>query len=256
MAGDATMLKRAKAFGSSLRAKTGSLLRPAEPVPTCQVPNLRALLIEALGTVDNGVFVEVGAYDGETFSNTSWLADNGWRGLYVEPSADFASLCAIRHRFNDVSVVRCAAGSEDSILAFSQMGALSTLSSDAVTAYDGIDWAKNVSKARRASVPIPVRRLDDILADHDWPTGFELLVVDVEGFEEQVFDGFDLDRWRPEVLIVELCDIHPDFPDGEPLSQSAARVRARILDHGYAAIHTDPINSVFRRGDGGSRRKR
>ena len=250
MADHATMLKRAKAFGASLRAKTGSLLRPAEPVRTCQIPNLRALLTEALGTVDGGAFVEVGAYDGETFSNTSWLADNGWRGLYIEPSADFASLCAIRHRFNHVSVVRCAAGAEDGTLAFSQMGALSTLSDDAVTAYDDIDWAKSISRKRKAAVPTPVRRLDAILADGGWPSGFELLVVDVEGFEEQVFDGFDLDRWKPKVLIVELCDVHPDFPNDGALSQSAARVRAHIVDHGYTPIHTDPINSVFRRANG------
>ena len=45
-----------------------------------------------------GTFVEIGAYDGESFSNTSFLADLGWNGLYVEPVPKFAALCRARHR--------------------------------------------------------------------------------------------------------------------------------------------------------------
>ncbi len=41
----------------------------------------------------NGVFVEVGAFDGEQFSNTLFFERvMGWKGLCVEPSAAFSRM--------------------------------------------------------------------------------------------------------------------------------------------------------------------
>lgn len=37
-------------------------------------------------TGDNGTFIDIGAYDGVTFSNTRALLDKGWRGYLIEPS--------------------------------------------------------------------------------------------------------------------------------------------------------------------------
>ena len=54
----------------------------------CQVDNLNELYIEYFGYPSEGYFVEVGAYDGELFSNTACLADTGWKGLYIEPIYD------------------------------------------------------------------------------------------------------------------------------------------------------------------------
>ena len=43
------------------------------------------------------------------------------------------------------------------------------------------------------------------------PKQFDLLVVDVEGLEEKVFRGFNLNNWRPKMIIVELIDYHFSF---------------------------------------------
>ena len=67
---------------------------------TCQVPFFRSLsdvYTFVFGYKTEGLFVEVGAYDGESFSNTSGLADLGWRGHYVEPIPAYAAACAARH---------------------------------------------------------------------------------------------------------------------------------------------------------------
>jgi hypothetical protein len=45
---------------------------------SCQIPDLRERY-ESLGlNPHTGYFLEVGAFDGESFSNTSFLADQGW----------------------------------------------------------------------------------------------------------------------------------------------------------------------------------
>jgi FkbM family methyltransferase len=66
----------------------------------CPIPPLAELLATHLGRLRGGSFVEVGAYDGHTASSTSFLADLGWRGLYVEPVAEHAAMRAQRHRAN------------------------------------------------------------------------------------------------------------------------------------------------------------
>jgi len=60
---------------------------------SCQIPNLKKIYREIFGDCAFGTFVEVGAFDGESFSNTSGLADFGWRGLYIEPISEFAIQC-------------------------------------------------------------------------------------------------------------------------------------------------------------------
>ncbi len=55
------------------------------------------------------------------------------------------------------------------------------------------------------------RRLDEMLEEVRAPEQFDLLSVDVEGYESEVFGGFDLERWMPGLMIVELADLHPDL---------------------------------------------
>jgi hypothetical protein len=70
---------------------------------TCQVPffaSLSDVYTFVFGYKADGLFLEVGAYDGESFSNTSGLADMGWSGHYVEPVAKFADAARARHAGN------------------------------------------------------------------------------------------------------------------------------------------------------------
>ena len=68
-----------------MRSKAASPRRagpPPDEVPVkfySQVGQDRFLLENFFRGKRGGVFVDVGAYDGETYSNTSCLADLGWR---------------------------------------------------------------------------------------------------------------------------------------------------------------------------------
>jgi hypothetical protein len=53
-----------------------------------------------------GRFLDLGAYDGKTFSNTHQLALDGWNGVCVEASArPFASLCDLYRENQDIVLV-------------------------------------------------------------------------------------------------------------------------------------------------------
>ncbi|CAG0902995.1 unnamed protein product [Darwinula stevensoni] len=61
-----------------------------------QFPDQVVFLQSTFENSTGGFFIEAGAYDGETFSNTLWLErERKWTGLLVEPDArNFASLKA------------------------------------------------------------------------------------------------------------------------------------------------------------------
>jgi FkbM family methyltransferase len=225
-------------------APAGSFYRP---FADCQVRGLDAIYNAAFGHLKQGVFVEVGAYDGQAFSNTCFLADLGWRGLYVEPVPDFAAACAKRHRDNPgVAIVNTAVGGAAGETELHVAGAMTTKNDDVYCAYQNLPWAKGALSGR--TVTAAVTTLDRLLEERGIPAGFELLVVDVEGCEPEVFAGFDLARWKPKMLIVELADRHPDFIALECIRAAAAGVRRQILEAGYTEAYIDSINTVFRLG--------
>jgi FkbM family methyltransferase len=214
---------------------------------TCQIPALADHYRQLFGGLKtDGTFVEVGAYDGETVSNTSGLADLGWTGLYVEPVERYAAACARRHAANKrVSVANCAVGTEPAVVDLHFGDGLTTALDDQVEMYEQIDWTKGFHTGQR--IRAQQYRLEQLLIAADIEPGFELLVVDVEGSEDAVFDSFDLDVWKPKVMIVELVDHHPDFQSFEHVTKRSSDLRKRIERHGYRAHYADEVNTIFSR---------
>ncbi len=209
----------------------------------CQLPVLGGLYEILFGERTDGAFVEVGAYDGETYSNTSCLADLGWRGVYVEPVPSSAERCRRRHTRNPrVSVIECAVGATDGVATLWQNGPCSTLSDDehALNMREGV-----VLEAEIRRIDVSLRRLDGVLAEAGVTQGFDLLVVDVDGAEEAVFAGFDLKRWRPRFLFVELVEDTPHFAGQTGLIAAARRVREHIAAQGYGEVYRDSANTIF-----------
>jgi FkbM family methyltransferase len=214
--------------------------------PSCQIPYLYSLFELFLGKRNDGIFVEVGANDGVSFSNTWGLAEQGWRGYLIEPIPEFADSCRRNHKNHaSVSVFQYAIGNLDNKnLVFNIAGALTTANSALRTEYESVDWA--LSSLTNKEITVPSKRLDTFLTENGLGHDFDVLVVDVEGFEAEVFSGFELVEWRPKMIIVELVDTHPDL---KSTATSDAQLGERILLSGYRIVSKDVINTVFVRED-------
>jgi len=220
---------------------------------SCQIERLGEIYESFFGQATDGTFVEVGAFDGEQMSNTSGLADIGWAGLYIEPVTVFAIDCRVRHRDNPrVMVVSCAIGDQPGPATIHVAHAFSTMHEDEL-AMSKASFRQMFGDSNRGGLEIdrvftgeteivPVERLDTILTQYALKPRFELLVVDVDGHETEVFNSFDLDAWRPRMLIVELTDDHPDYT---ATHEKIGALRARIVASGYAPIHRDAWNTIF-----------
>jgi hypothetical protein len=65
----------------------------------------------------------------------------------------------------------------------------------------------------------------------------DLVSIDTEGCELDVLDGFDLDRFKPRILVIE-----NDRPSG-------TAIELYLLDRGYRKFHRVKINDFYVRTD-------
>jgi FkbM family methyltransferase len=213
------------------------------PAPSCQIPELAALYRLFLGERNEGLFVEVGAYDGISFSNSSCLADVGWKGILIEPIPRFAQACRERYHGNArIQVVDAAVGDTATDVELTIAGPFTSMNDNVIKGYEQLDWAKQALK-NSTRLTVRQRILDEILvASGAEGIQIDVLIVDVEGAEAAVFAGFSLEKWMPRMIIVELSHTHPDLHE---ISAGDAAVQRSIASVGYAVVYKDRINTVF-----------
>jgi FkbM family methyltransferase len=155
--------------------------------------------------LDGGFFVEAGANDGVNFSNTYYLERaRGWTGVLVEGIPDLYRAC-VRHRPRS-HVVNCALvpPEDDGRLVTMHYSNLQSIVSGALP-LEHVEEGLRSQRERTYEVQVPGRTLTSVL-DEARPPRFDLLVLDVEGYEAQVLRGLDLDRHAPRFALIEVLD--------------------------------------------------
>lgn len=214
-----------------------------KPTSTCQISELANLYRLFLGKKTDGVFVEVGANDGISVSNSSCLADVGWTGILIEPIPQFAQACRNHYRGNDrIQVVEAAVGATESNIEITIAGLLTTTNESLLKGYRSLDWAMAAVR-NTTRLTVRQRSLNEILETAGLGgKSIDVLIVDVEGAEAAVFEGFSITRWAPKMIIVELAHTHPDL---HVISAGDADLQRLIENAGYAVVYKDSINTVF-----------
>jgi FkbM family methyltransferase len=155
------------------------------------------LLWRALGQVENGFYIDVGANDPEEHSVTKAFYDAGWRGISIEPLPSFHQ-AFLEQRPGDVNLA-IAAGSAN--------GELTLYDTPQVRGWASPDQA--VAELHRSEghqvveLSVPVRTLASVCEEYVQGRQIHFLKIDVEGFEGEVLKGMDFARWRPWVLVIE-----------------------------------------------------
>lgn len=150
----------------------------------------------------NGVFVEVGAYDGVNLSNTYFLEALGWNGVLVEANPERYRQCVASRPFSrSVHAAAVSDGSVREIVLSIPIGdgGLDTLAF--TEAGEAHKQRVSRSTATVQQVSVPALTLDEILAPLSGP--IDVMSIDIEGGELAALKGLDLQRFRPTVLIIE-----------------------------------------------------
>jgi len=178
-------------------------------------------LIAAFFGGRQGYFVEVGANEPRERSQTWHLEQAGWTGVLIEPQPDLAAQLRA-HRTAKVFAVACSSpANADKTLSLHVAGPLSSL-----------DRARMAPGASPETViEVPVRTLDSVLTEAGAPVGFDFLSVDVEGHEIEVLRGFDIARWRPQLILLE--DHVGDLSKHRYLKSAGYRIISRYENNGW-----------------------
>ena len=209
--------------------------------PTCQVPRLAVIYERYFGRRIDGCFVEVGAYDGDYASNTSGLADIGWTGYYIEPVPAYYHRCKVRHASSkNITVSQIAIGADRKTVEINVGGPLSTIRDEVKQIFETLDWARDNFTGEK--IYVQQLTLENYLIKHTIRNQYELLVIEVEGYEWEVLRNFDITKWMPQMIIIELHDQNDDYIQLREECNSIARYFDK---NSYKVIYKDFSNTIY-----------
>lgn len=209
---------------------------------------LHKIYQNVLGYKKDGVFVEVGANDGKTGSFTYNLATLGWKGIYCEPISEIYNLCVENHKQNVNTIcLNVGCGSKEEELEITVANTLSTIDSEMLEMYKNTNWAKSTLR-NSYTTKVKIKKLDSLLEDNKIEPNFDVFILDVEGYEEEVLKGFSLDYYKPKIIVIEIPDQHPDFIHNQKFLEKCSRIR-RVLNTNYKLVIKDIVDNVYIRND-------
>jgi FkbM family methyltransferase len=176
-------------------------------------------VLHELAEKRGGYFVEFGAGNGVTMSNTQLLEKRyGWTGILSEPNPTFhrrlrrERAAAIEH-----ACVWARTGETQTFLC-TEKPAFSRL---AGVAPDDV-FEREGRRAVASEIAVPTISLNDLLDRHGAPDRIDYISVDTEGAEAAILGSFDFDRRRVALWTVE----HNFTPE-------RGAVHAMMERHGY-----------------------
>jgi len=184
---------------------------------------------------DSGVFLEIGALDGELYSNTYFYEHAlGWKGILIEANPENAAKLrkAPRPRSAIFTLAVCEIDEgfqHPGNLTFSKAGGpVATAVDHAAPGF--LDNWKDTLGAERVTVPcMPLQLLIDATGLWD----IDLFSLDVEGGERFVLETVDLRKTNIRVIMVE--------QDGWD-KEKDQWVRDHLVSHGFQKVETTFVN--------------
>lgn len=146
-----------------------------------------------------GYFVDVGAYDGQHFSNTYALEKQlEWTGICVEPIPRHAAHC------RQIRTAHVVEGAAYHLPRIEMEFALGSGSDDVLSGLvKTLDRNKYLLEPAHERIKVKTVVLDDLLREYEAPRHIDYLSVDTEGSELLVLIGIDWERFSFGYITIE-----------------------------------------------------
>lgn len=177
----------------------------------------------------HGFYVDVGANDPDRFSNTRRFYDRGWCGINIEPDPVlYQRLVSRRPRDTNLNI---GVSRSVSTLDFYHLfpNTLSTFSKPFAEEYQRLGYKlEYVSQ-------VQTKPLSQVFWEHS-VSMIDFISIDTEGFDLQVLQSNDWDRYRPRALIVEKKTVGGTNNDG---------VEDFCRSTGYYLSYSNHLNAIY-----------
>lgn len=161
----------------------------------CKREPITKRILEYISNIDNGFYIEAGAYDGVLQSNTKFLEEEyNWTGILIEPSPK-VFLELEKNRPNNINVNKCLVSpwhNSKTIKGAFDNGPMSSVGN--------IRNLKNVEL-----IDVECDTLENILDYYDIQK-IDFMTVDTEGYELEVLQGLNLLKHRPLYIMIEIYE--------------------------------------------------
>lgn len=154
------------------------------------------LAMSLLGWPNTGFYVDVGCNLPEKRSNTFLAYMNGFCGIGIDANSAFLPAWQ-KSRPRDTFVEACIGQGEQVEFYVFKEHALSSVGGEQV---EGLDASQYDLVDKRSVTTVA---LQEILQKLGAPKVFDLLSIDVEGYDEVVLQTIDLQEYRPRLILVE-----------------------------------------------------
>lgn len=187
---------------------------------------------------ENGFFIELGANDGVTQSNTLYFEKyKNWKGVLIEPSPNNFLLCKKnRSPSNHIYCNACVGFDYTEKYVDIVYSNLMTLSNNLKSDIHNKDFHLETSKMFLSENEVIfefgalAEPLNNLLDKSNAPTTIDFISLDVEGAELEVLKGVDFNKYKFKFMLIEVRDIKrlEDF-----LAINGYYLVDKLSDHDY-----------------------
>lgn len=176
----------------------------------------------------NGYFVEFGATDGISLSNTYLLEKHfDWKGILAEPAKVWHE--SLKHNRTSTIETECIWSESGKTFRFNEVRGVSG-HDHALSTLSMFNQSDNHRKTRKRGQEYEVRTLSliDLLKKYDAPKSIDFLSIDTEGSEYEILSNFDFNQYDIAIICVE-----HNYTDLRP------KINKLLSEHGYELWHPE-----------------
>ena len=204
-------------------------------------PKLNYTYLKSLPLGDSDFFVDVGAHNGVSISNSYPFIKKGWKCISVEPNPYiFKDLKKnLKDYHKNVKFVQKAVSDKKgkAKFYFDKKGFLASRKkgskADKKKGMRSTIQPMLFHEMSNTYITVNVDSLTNILKEAKAPKDIAIMSIDTEGMDYEVVKGLDVKKFKPRVILTE------DYAKTKNIKYKLLR------DMGYKHINQDGINSVW-----------
>ncbi|RLD07527.1 MAG: hypothetical protein DRI32_00670 [Chloroflexi bacterium] len=190
------------------------------------------VLWRALKHIEQGFYIDAGAWSPDADSVTRAFYERGWHGINIEPNPTWHQRLKER-RPNDLNLPVLLSNQEETLEFYINTNETGLSTADIAYAQKNQENGYQVEKISRQAIT-----LNEIWETKVLDRAVHFLKIDVEGAEEKVIAGNNWQKNRPWIVLVEATLPNTQIPTHDTWEHF-------LLENDYKYIYSDGLNRYY-----------